>query len=124
MRRFFWLAAVCLFALAAWSVAYHPWGWLYAVGVHPYPASSSTPWTYQMWSGIIPALTIVSLLGSLGAAYHLHNCHEDGCWRLGKHRVSGTPWCGIHVGGARQETTDSDRLDKLIDLLDALVAKS
>lgn len=106
-----------LAALAAWSAVTHPWGWLYALGVHPYPASSSTPWTYQMWSGIVPALTVLTLFGSLGAAWHLHNCHQDGCWRLGKHRVSGTPWCSRHFTLAVPERTDSDRLEEMISLL-------
>jgi len=80
--------------LVAWSVAVHPWGWLYAVGVHPYPLSSSTPWTYQMWSGIIPAL--------------------DGCWRIGKHRVAGTPWCNHHVGNAKPSVSTEDLLLQIL----------
>jgi hypothetical protein len=100
--------------LVAWSVAVHPWGWLYAVGVHPYPLSSSTPWTYQMWSGIIPALTILTLFGSLGGAYHLHNCHMDGCWRIGKHRVAGTPWCNHHVGNAKPSVSTEDLLLQIL----------
>lgn len=82
-------------ALAAWSVITHPWGWLYGLGVHPYPGPQ-TPWTYQMWSGIVPAMTVLSLFASLGGAYHLHNCHLPGCWRLGKVKVGGAPWCARH----------------------------
>lgn len=74
--------------VVAWSVVAHPWGWLYGLGVHPYPASSSTPWTYQMWSGILPALTVVSLFTAMGGAWHHANCHVHGCWRLGKFPVA------------------------------------
>lgn len=105
-------------AALVYVLVWHIWGFLYALGVHPYPASSSTPWTYQMWSGIVPALTVLTLFGSVGALYHLHNCHFMACWRLGKHRVGGTPWCGMHVGYAKREITDSDRLDKIISLLE------
>jgi hypothetical protein len=109
------LAAVAV--LACWAAIWHTWGFLYGLGVHPYPASSSTPWTYQMWSGIVPALTVISLLGSLGAAYHLHNCHYESCWRLGKHRVGGTPWCNRHLRYAQPERSAEELLSQIVDLL-------
>ena len=85
-----WLAILALaVALAGWSVIAHPWGWLYGLGVHPYPESSDTPWTYQMWSGIIPALTIMTLFGSLGGAYRMRTCHVDTCWRLARYPAAG-----------------------------------
>lgn len=99
-----------------YALTWHTWGVATAIGVHPYPAG--TPWEYQMWSGIIPALTVLTLFGSVSALYHLHSCHFVTCWRLGKHRVGGTPWCSMHVGYAKQELTDSDRLDKIISLLE------
>lgn len=117
-------AVLAALALAAWSAVFHPWAWLYALGVHPYPASSSTPWTYQMWSGIVPALTVLTLFGSLGGAYHLHNCHQRLCWRLGKHKIGGTPWCSRHQVFGQPEFTDSDRLDTLAALLQRLVDKA
>lgn len=95
------VVAACLLVYAA---IWHPWGLLYGLGVHPYPGPQ-TPWTYQMWSGIIPSLTVLSLFGSLGAAYHLHNCHADRCWRIGKHRIEGTPWCTRHMRLATTERT-------------------
>lgn len=94
---------LAVFLLIGWAAAWHTWGLLFGIGVHPYPAG--TPWTYQLWSGFIPALTVLSLLGSLGAAYHLHNCHADRCWRIGKHRVEGTPWCTRHLAQAKAERT-------------------
>lgn len=114
-RRLLTAVILAVLSVAAWSITAHPWGWLYGLGVHPYPASSSTPWTYQMWSGIIPALTITTLLGSLGAAYHLHNCHYETCWRLGKHRVGGTPWCSRHLHYAKQERSVEELLTAILD---------
>ena len=113
---------VAALALAAviWSIAAHPWGWLYGLGVHPYPESSSTPWTYQMWSGILPALTVISLFGSVFGLWHLHNCHAPGCWRLGKHRVDGTPWCSKHAASVPSRAlgrTDHDLLEEICDHL-------
>jgi len=83
--------AACLALLAAvtWSVTAHPWGWLYGLGVHPYPASSSTPWTYQLLSGFVPALTVVSLVTLLAGAWRHLSCHVDGCPRIARYPVAG-----------------------------------
>jgi hypothetical protein len=75
--------------LVIWSAAAHPWGWLYGLGVHPYPASSSTPWTYQLWSGFIPALTVTGLLASAIGLYRHANCHVTRCFRLARYPVAG-----------------------------------
>lgn len=121
--RWVWRAGwLALAGVIVWSIAAHPWGWLYGFGVHPYPESSSTPWTYQLWSGFLPALTVLGLLGSVAAAYHVHNCHQDGCWRIGKHKINGTPWCSRHQGTAAAAALADDplvvRLDRIIALLE------
>jgi hypothetical protein len=113
-------AALALFAVSVWSMIVHPWGWAFGIGVHPYPESSSTPWTYQLYSGFLPALTVLTLLGSVLSLWHLHNCHQDRCWRLGKHRVDGTPWCSRHQGRARTQTQVT--LDDVVARLDQLIA--
>jgi hypothetical protein len=115
-KLLFTIPAIGLVLLAYAAVA-HPWGVLYAFGVHPYPESSSTPWTYQLWSGIIPALTILTLFGSLGGAWHLHNCHQDGCWRMGKHRIAGTPWCDRHKHLAKPVASTEELLTQILDQL-------
>lgn len=89
MRRFTGWAALAVVITAVWSVFEHPWGWLYGIGVHPYPASGSTPWTYQMWSGIIPALTVLTLFGAVIQHYRAINCHVHRCWRIGRFEVAG-----------------------------------
>lgn len=125
MRRPAGIALVAAVAgIAAWSIAFHPWAWLYGLGVHPYPASSGTPWTYQLWSGFMPALTVLTLFGSVLSLWRLHNCHHEGCWRLGKHKIDGTPWCSRHQERIRlTETVDlaavAGRLDRIIALLQA-----
>ena len=99
----------------AWLGLDHPYGLRFAMGDWPVPPG--TPWTYQLESGFIPALTVVTLLSGLAALYNLHNCHHEGCWRLGKHKIKGTPWCVSHEDeGRAQETTD----DLLRDILDEL----
>src|SRR5215469_10583179 len=121
IRRLVLPALVVLLGLTIWSAIAHPWAWLYAIGLHPYPASSGTPWTYQLWSGFMPALTVLTLLGSVATLYHLHKCHHDGCWRLGKHRISGTPWCTRHMDSAAPRVTVEQLLETVVGRLDVLI---
>jgi hypothetical protein len=120
-----WLKRLVLWAVlltGVWSVFTHPWGWLYGIGVHPYPASSSTPWTYQLLSGFVPALTVVSLATLLGGAWHHVNCHAEGCWRIGKHKVDGSPWCSRHHEAARANTRQQVTLDAISLQLSEIIA--
>lgn len=90
------LWAVCL----TWLGLYHPYGLRFSMGIWPVPPG--TPWTYQLESGFVPALTVLTLLSAVFSLYHLHNCHADRCWRLGKHRIGGTPWCTRHQDQGRE----------------------
>ena len=120
IRKLPHVAAALIAAAVVYVLVWHLWGVLFALGLHPYPASSSTPWTYQMWSGIIPALTVLTLFGSLGGFYSLHNCHAKGCLRLGKHRIDGTPWCNRHASSVPSRAlgrTDHDLLEEICDHL-------
>lgn len=83
------LIFLAVLAAVTWSLAAHPWGWAFGLGVHPYPESSSTPWTYQLYSGFLPALTVVSLVTLLAGAWRHLNCHVDGCPRIGRYPVAG-----------------------------------
>jgi hypothetical protein len=113
VRRVPWWAPTGLATAALIvTVALHPWGAATAIGVHPYPAG--TPWEYQLLSGFVPALTVLTLLGALVSMYHVRNCHKDGCWRIGRHRVSGTPWCNRHVGEARPSVSTEELLTQIL----------
>lgn len=111
------LAAVAVLAGCALAVltGLHPWGAATAIGVHPYPAG--TPWEYQLLSGFVPALTVLSLATLLAGAFRHVNCHQAGCWRIGRHKVDGTPWCGHHHDSARPQCSDNELLAEIRDLL-------
>lgn len=94
MWKFFAALAVLWAGALTWCGLYHPYGLRFAMGIWPVP--QGTPWPYQLESGFVPALTVLTLLSAVGSLYHLHNCHQDGCWRFGKHRVNGTPYCQHH----------------------------
>lgn len=80
---------------------------------------------YAAWSGSVPALfTLVGLSTIVTGLFHNVNCHEPGCWRIGKHKVDGSPWCNVHHGNARPDVTDSQRLDQIIALLEQIARPS
>ena len=115
-----WLAAggVACAAGLVYAGVWHWYGLRAAAGDWPVPPG--TPWEYQLESGFIPALTVVSLATLLGGAWHHVNCHQERCWRIGKHKVNGSPWCGRHHQGARERASAS--LDDVVARLDALTA--
>lgn len=50
---------------------------------------------YGYWSGIGSCFALLSIFG---VEYRKHNCHIDRCWRIGVHKVDGSPYivCGKH----------------------------
>ena len=119
--RLRWTVPAVIAAALAWAGDYmagHPYGDRFALGIWPVP--SGTPWSYQLESGFVPALTVVSLATLIGGAWHHLNCHEAGCWRPGKHKVDGTPWCNRHHSRARERTQAT--LEDVVARLDLLLA--
>jgi hypothetical protein len=45
----------------------------------------------------VEVATVVTLVGFVVGAYRKINCHEPGCWRIGKHHVEGTPYITCHA---------------------------
>jgi hypothetical protein len=116
-RRWLLVPAALLLAAAGTYAAGHPYGARAAIGIWPVP--QGTPWEYQFWSGFVPALTVLTLLGAVGSMYHVHNCRQDGCWRIGKHRVNGVPWCGRHVKHAAPHASTEELLTQILGELRA-----
>lgn len=50
---------------------------------------STTGHWYAFWSGFGSCLSEFSILGLV---FHHFNCHARGCWRIGHHKVDGTPY--------------------------------
>lgn len=47
---------------------------------------------YGFFSGVGSDIGEVAIIGGLVSIYRKHNCHVDGCWRVAKHPVEGTPY--------------------------------
>lgn len=89
----------------------------------------STP-EYGFSSGIGPMILTAAGMGTIiTSMWHAMNCHEEGCFNIGRHKVNGTPWCNIHHEAARHEKTteqlltdQNELLGKVIELLDRRAA--
>lgn len=107
MRWWAWLGTGIVATILV-LVVLHPLAGAFAIGVYPAPAG--TPWTYQLLSGFLPALTVLTLGGLLSGAWRRINCHTSRCWRIGRHHVNGSPWCDKHWPEEWHEITDHDLL--------------
>lgn len=96
-----WLPIVALaLVIVFWRYGVQHW-----LTVHT--GSSNTPGTppnYNFFSGAGSDLSELAIVGAVLGAYRKHNCHADGCWRIGRHVVTGTPWCDRHHEQARTES--------------------
>lgn len=87
---------------------------------------------YAFFSGIGPCLiTALGLSTIIASMWHTFNCHEAGCWNIGRHKVNGTPWCNRHHEAARHVKTveqllteqNEELLAETNRLLSILIAK-
>ena len=76
---------------------------------------------YSAWSGSVPALfTLVGLSTIISGVFHGLNCHEPRCWRYGRHKVDGSPWCNLHHEKARPRVTAEELLAQILEAVEAL----
>jgi len=85
--------------------------------------NQATPF-YGFTSGVGPMLLTALGMGSIvGSMWHTMNCHEEGCWNLGKHKVNGTPWCNLHHEAARHAKTSEQILTEILTTLEDISAR-
>ena len=70
------------------------WHWILNFTGTNIPTTGSK-W-YNFWSGFGSDIGEVVIIGSLISLYKQHNCTIKGCWRIGRHPVSGTPYKTCH----------------------------
>jgi hypothetical protein len=73
---------------------------LHWLAVHTGTINEPGPY-YGFWSGFGSDLSEFAIIGAVLHGFRRHNCHEKGCWRIGKHLVDGTPWCNRHHAAQR-----------------------
>jgi hypothetical protein len=107
--RLRWLTVLALAAVTVALVCVYDRALLHFFG---WDGQSSD--NYAAWSGSVPALfTLVGLSTIISGIWHGLNCHEQGCWRYGRHRVNGSPWCNHHQDNARPERTEHELLEEI-----------
>jgi hypothetical protein len=116
MRK--WIALVLvLLGLGLIFAFVVPYGFIHFFGIDTQQSDN-----YDFFSG--PGPVFVTLIGfsSLFAGLVSHvNCHEPGCWRVGRHKVNGTPWCNTHHVNVRPERTEHEILSSIEASLGDLV---
>lgn len=118
MKRFRWpLAWLLLAATIALCIIFG------RAFIHFWGIDTQQSENYDAFSGPVPVWVSAAGMSTIitGMAHHV-NCHEPGCWRIGKHKVDGTPWCSRHHHRARAAVTATladvvARLDILIGIL-------
>lgn len=61
---------------------------------------------YNAWSGILSDIGEITILAGVIGLFRQHNCHQHGCWRLGKHTTrDGHKLCKIHVSMSKDDLT-------------------
>jgi hypothetical protein len=108
--RLRWLAAMALLALAVALTCVYDRSVLHFLGW-----DGQTSDNYAAWSGSVPAMfTLIGLSTIISGIWHGLNCHEPGCWRYGRHKVDGTPWCNAHHEKARPQVTAEELLAQIL----------
>jgi len=103
-----------LAAAAAVLCALHGRGLIHFLGIDTQASDN-----YDFTSGIGPMLlTAAGMTTLVSGLWHGHNCHAPGCWRIGRHRIDGTPWCNRHHRQARHH--DQATLADVISTLEAI----
>lgn len=117
MKRAVFFGALAVIGTAAWAIVAYEHGFAHFLGIDTQQSQN-----YDFVSGVGPMLiTAVGYGGLITAVIGKFNCHEQGCWRIGKHHVNGTPWCGLHHSHARPERSENELLASIESQLGELV---
>ena len=108
--RLRWLAFLPVPVILACLAATYEHGLAHFLGVDTQASQN-----YDFVSGVGPMIiAAIGYAGLVMTALHHLNCHQRGCWRVGRHRVGSGVWCARHHEGARPEVADSARLDAIL----------
>ena len=107
------ILAVC--GWAGWAIAAYEHGFAHFMGIDTQQSQN-----YDFVSGVGPMfITAIGLSSLIAGLWHHVNCHQSGCWRIGKHKIDGTPWCSYHHEAVR--ATDAVDLAAIARRLDQII---
>lgn len=118
MRKFLYLTGVFVLFTAVFIGL---WIVIFEVMNHFGFNDQATPF-YGFTSGPGP-MVLTAMLGAtvVTGMWHSLNCHEETCWRIGKHKVSGTPYCSKHQASARPHASAEELLMTIVHQLEDLM---
>ncbi len=117
MKRtvFVFLVVTLGIAACAWSIVAFEHGFAHFLGI-----DTQTSQNYDFVSGVGPMfVTAVGYGGLIAALIGKFNCHQEGCWRIGKHHINGSPWCNMHHDRVRPVRSERELLERIVELLEA-----
>jgi hypothetical protein len=104
------LAALAALGVSCWAMARWEHGFAHSLGIDTQQSQN-----YDFVSGVGPmVVAMVGYVSLFASLVHSVNCHEQGCWRVGRHKVDGSPWCNRHHGNARPHQSDNELLAQLL----------
>lgn len=101
-----------ILAVLGIMIALHPLGALYGIGMYPVPAGTSP--FYQLLSGFVPAVAVVSLAGNVVTLWRLNTCAAKWCIRPVMKNVNGKGWCALHWENEKPERLERDILEDIL----------
>lgn len=118
MRRR-WLIPLAATAALAYAGYRYEHGLAHGLGIDTQASQN-----YDFVSGVGPMIiAALGYAGLIASVVHHLNCHQPGCWRIGRHRIGTGVWCGRHHEGARPAETEMDLLREIRDYLESIVPR-
>lgn len=115
MKKAVFFGVLAVLGTVIWACVAYEHGLAHFLGIDTQGSQN-----YDFVSGVGPMfITAVGYGGLITAVISKFNCHQDGCWRVGKHHIGGTPWCGLHHANARPELTVEELLTEILNALKA-----
>jgi hypothetical protein len=88
------------------------WPLLHWLAIHVGSENEPGVW-YGFWSGFGSDIGEVTIIGGMIMMYRKHNCHQPGCWRIGRHRIEGTEYMVCRKHHPDDHAKVRDELNKL-----------
>lgn len=81
--------------------------WIHAIATFLGLTNPAGSW-YAAWSGVGSDISELAIIAAVVGFYHKHNCHVDGCRRIGRLGIHGTPWVVCHKHHPTGPPTEAD----------------
>lgn len=119
MKRIVLFGVVAVVGTALWAIVTYEHGFAHGIGI-----DTQLSQEYGFFSGF--GTFMLAMLGYTGVIVTLagkFNCHQPGCWHIGKHHINGSPWCDAHQKNVRPQRSDNELLEEMCARLASISEK-